>query len=299
MFLICRKIQLSCWNQTMWYWTISMLSQLRWSRHSMMWCGVYSVPLYNIVTVLVTHTANTLLCFLQDNVLVLAATHRYKQKYVTTLMYKPIWVFPHVQVAHSVFYYCHYFTEQNGTERNETFQNLAAFVIIKHRTCLILSAAIAGLFYPFVTMGNVLAKAAVLDFSIQWTTFLIASFLRSERFFDATGSVTFLILLLQSLMHTRKFFPRQVIQSGLVSTWAARLGMFLVTRILRDGHDSRFNHVRDNPKRFFFYWTVQGTSHDVAVLFCMAPLLFCTEVEDERNVLKNLLNTFLDLGKSY
>lgn len=27
---------------------------------------------------------------LQDNVLVLAATHRYKQKYVTTLMYKPV-----------------------------------------------------------------------------------------------------------------------------------------------------------------------------------------------------------------
>lgn len=111
---------------------------------------------------------------------------------------------------------------------------------------------------PFAAMGNVLTKAAVLDFSIQWSTFLIASYLRTERFFDATGSVTFIILLLQSLMHTRKFFPRQVIQSGLVSTWAARLGMFLVTRILRDGRDSRFNHVRDNPKRFFFYWTVQG-----------------------------------------
>lgn len=28
--------------------------------------------------------------FLQDNVLVLAATHRYKEKYVTTLLYKPV-----------------------------------------------------------------------------------------------------------------------------------------------------------------------------------------------------------------
>ena len=128
-------------------------------------------------------------------------------------------------------------------------------------------------------MGNVLAKAAVLDFAIQWSTFLIASYLRTEAFFDATGSVTFLILLLQSLMHTRKFFPRQVIQSGLVSTWAARLGMFLVTRILRDGHDSRFNRVRDNPKRFFFYWTVQGTLIDVASILCMTPLLFSARGE--------------------
>ena len=29
-------------------------------------------------------------CLLQDNVLVLAATHRFQQKYITTLVYKPI-----------------------------------------------------------------------------------------------------------------------------------------------------------------------------------------------------------------
>lgn len=33
------------------------------------------------------------MCFslLQDSVMVLSATHRYKKKYVTTLLYKPIW----------------------------------------------------------------------------------------------------------------------------------------------------------------------------------------------------------------
>ena len=41
-------------------------------------------------SIFVTHTLYTLLFLMQDNVLVLAATHRYKQKYVTTLMYKPI-----------------------------------------------------------------------------------------------------------------------------------------------------------------------------------------------------------------
>ena len=33
---------------------------------------------------------NGLWCLLQDNVLVLAATHRFQQKYITTLVYKPI-----------------------------------------------------------------------------------------------------------------------------------------------------------------------------------------------------------------
>lgn len=30
------------------------------------------------------------LCLSQDGVMVLSATHRYKKKYVTTLLYKPI-----------------------------------------------------------------------------------------------------------------------------------------------------------------------------------------------------------------
>ena len=107
-------------------------------------------------------------------------------------------------------------------------------------------------------MGNVLTKTALTDFLIQWVSFVVAAYLRTEQFYDATGSLTFVILLLQSLLQTRTFYPRQVIQSGMVTVWAARLGMFLVTRILRDGHDSRFNRVRNNPKRFFFYWTVQG-----------------------------------------
>lgn len=49
----------------------------------------------------VTHPALLLLClnpddiilpvlFLQDGVMVLSATHRYKKKYVTSLLYKPI-----------------------------------------------------------------------------------------------------------------------------------------------------------------------------------------------------------------
>ena len=37
-----------------------------------------------------------------------------------------------------------------------------------------------------------------------------------------------------------------------------RLGTFLFTRILKEGHDKRFNKVRDNPKLFLVYWTIQG-----------------------------------------
>lgn len=38
----------------------------------------------------------------------------------------------------------------------------------------------------------------------------------------------------------------------------ARLGLFLFTRVLKEGQDRRFNKVRDRPGTFFVYWTIQG-----------------------------------------
>lgn len=107
-------------------------------------------------------------------------------------------------------------------------------------------------------MGNVLIKAAATDFLLQWGLFLIAAYLRTEKFYDLAGSSTFILLTVQSLIGTGRFFTRQVIQSSLVCTWAVRLGLFLFLRVLKEGQDSRFNRVRGNPKRFFIYWTVQG-----------------------------------------
>lgn len=37
-----------------------------------------------------------------------------------------------------------------------------------------------------------------------------------------------------------------------------RLGLFLFTRILADGRDRRFNKIKEDPKRFFVAWFLQG-----------------------------------------
>ncbi len=37
-----------------------------------------------------------------------------------------------------------------------------------------------------------------------------------------------------------------------------RLGLYLVTRVLKDGQDRRFNKIRNNRSRFFLAWTLQG-----------------------------------------
>ena len=109
-------------------------------------------------------------------------------------------------------------------------------------------------------MGNTLVKAGLTSLGINWAAFLVANAFKSERFYDATGSITFLVLVLQSLLHSRTFFPRQVIQSNLVVAWGARLGSFLFIRILMHGKDARFDKIKTNPSLFFVAWTLQGWS---------------------------------------
>ena len=54
-------------------------------------------------------------------------------------------------------------------------------------------------------------KAAITDMAVQWVLFLIAAYFKTEKFYDLAGSSTFLLLIVQSLLSTRKLFPRQVI----------------------------------------------------------------------------------------
>ena len=117
-----------------------------------------------------------------------------------------------------------------------------------------------------VPMGNILSSvskrplltAAALDFGIQWSLWTVASIYQTEKFFDLAGSCTFIFLTLQSLRWQRKVNLRQLVQSGCVTVWALRLGLYLFHRIIQDGKDIRFNQVRGNPRLFWIFWTVQG-----------------------------------------
>ncbi|KAH3719620.1 hypothetical protein DPMN_062471 [Dreissena polymorpha] len=127
-------------------------------------------------------------------------------------------------------------------------------------------------------MGNTFAKAAAIDFGIQWSLWAIASLLKTEKFYDLAGSGTFLFLAYQTLQWGQTYFTRQKVTTGMVMTWAARLGLFLFTRVLKDGKDSRFNSVRGNPGRFWVYWTIQG----IWVFVTLLPLLVLNNKKEDR-----------------
>lgn len=107
-------------------------------------------------------------------------------------------------------------------------------------------------------MGSTLAKCAATDLAIQWVGWAIASAFKTEKFYDLTGSGTFILLAHLSRFWGGTNHLRQKVQTGLVTAWAVRLGTFLFLRVLKEGQDRRFNKVRDSPGTFFVYWSIQA-----------------------------------------
>ena len=84
---------------------------------------------------------------------------------------------------------------------------------------------------------------------------------KTERFYDLTGGLTYLIVVGFSLWAgSQSEAPslRELIVSLLVVIWAVRLSSFLYFRIHRTGKDGRFDRLKTSPIRFLVPWTIQG-----------------------------------------
>ena len=104
----------------------------------------------------------------------------------------------------------------------------------------------------------IFALAVGLAFLIQWLAFIPAYLLQTEKFYDLTGSLTYITVILVSLLLSPDPDGRSLLLTGLVLLWAGRLGTFLFRRILRSGKDERFDEIKPSWIRFLNAWTLQG-----------------------------------------
>ena len=109
-----------------------------------------------------------------------------------------------------------------------------------------------------LTSSETVIKAVVLAFIIQWVCFIPAYLLQTEKFYDLTGSLTYLTLVLFAVFSSSSFNNTSLIVCGCISVWAIRLGSFLFLRIKKDGEDKRFRSIKQSLTRFFMTWTLQG-----------------------------------------
>ena len=102
------------------------------------------------------------------------------------------------------------------------------------------------------------ALAVVVAFAVQWIAYIPAAIAQTDRYFDLTGSLTYISVTILLLASSPGLDPRSVILTALVVIWAARLGSFLFARNRRSGTDDRFDEIKTSKLRFLSVWTVQG-----------------------------------------
>jgi steroid 5-alpha reductase family enzyme len=118
----------------------------------------------------------------------------------------------------------------------------------------------------------IFALAVALAFLIQWLVFIPAYAFQTEKFFDLTGSITYITVIGVAVCYSRysvALDARSILLAALVILWALRLGTFLFSRIQKAGKDDRFDEIKPSFIRFLNVWTIQA----LWVTFTMAAAL--------------------------
>lgn len=145
------------------------------------------------------------------------------------------------------------------SERSPATRNLTALVAVVVALVIGAGLAVAGSFRGAQVGGiPVFAIAVTAAFVIQFVVFLPSALRRTERFFDLTGSLTFIAVSIALALLAPAQDARGWILAAMVVVWAARLGSFLFARVHRAGTDGRFDEIKTNPLRFFQVWCIQG-----------------------------------------
>jgi steroid 5-alpha reductase family enzyme len=117
-----------------------------------------------------------------------------------------------------------------------------------------------------IPMFGLLVGLALL---IQWLAFVPAYRQQTEKFYDITGSITYILVVTLALVFSTGIDARRMLLWTLVVVWAVRLGSFLFRRIQKAGRDDRFDEIKPSFIRFLNAWTIQG----LWVTFTMAAAL--------------------------
>ncbi len=128
----------------------------------------------------------------------------------------------------------------------------------------ILSATIAFLLsysIGYLTGIDSVMNAILFAFIIQWILFIPAYLFQTEKFFDISGSFTYIFVITYTLClsyNSSGINYGNILLSSFIIIWAIRLGSFLFFRIKKDGEDKRFRSIKPSPTRFFMTWSLQG-----------------------------------------
>jgi len=135
----------------------------------------------------------------------------------------------------------------------------SALFVLPILICLGLMIAFAGSQGGTSVAGVPLfALLVAFTFLVQWIAFIPAFILQTEKYFDLTGSVTYITIVTLAVILSGNLDGRSILIWILIVIWAIRLGTFLFSRIQKSGKDDRFDELKPSFIRFLNVWSIQG-----------------------------------------
>ena len=118
--------------------------------------------------------------------------------------------------------------------------------------------------FAFGLCGAVTVGMQLLFFAVAFT-------LKIDKVTDLAGCANFIVLAVLTMLYAPEAITtRQLVVSALVCASRLQLGAFLLHRVLKRGHDSRFDEIRSKCLPFLVFWIFQM----LWVFVVSAPLIY-------------------------
>ncbi len=131
----------------------------------------------------------------------------------------------------------------------------ASLVVITICAALAWAGAQGGISYGGVP---VLVVCLIVSLLIHWAIFVPSFIWQTEHYFDLTGGIANLSVVVTAMLLVPGLDLRGLIIGLCIAIWAARLGTFLFLRIKKAGGDRRFDELKARFLRFQFTWTLSA-----------------------------------------
>ena len=114
----------------------------------------------------------------------------------------------------------------------------------------------------------------ILSFIFHWLLFIPAFIFKTEKFYDLTGSLSYITIILYVLISSNNGINNfgNVILSSLIIIWTLRLGSFLFLRIKKAGEDKRFREIKKSFSWFFMAFTFSGMWVSICALCALTGI---------------------------
>ena len=141
-----------------------------------------------------------------------------------------------------------------------------------------IAASVDGVFFSGIP---IILLCAIVSFLTHWMIAAPSLITSSEKYFDFTGMVATLLVVLTAmfalLSSGAQASIRSVFVASFVSVWTLRLGIFLYKRIVKAGEDIRFRDIKKSLPKFLMTWTLSAlwvflTTVNAITLIALNPL---------------------------